>query len=148
MNNIKASSALKTADSNKSRQRGSVSKSSLSIMKHVKGFGSIIDTSSKYWKETFNRNLCQCSIDTDEIIKEEIKTNKYQKTILTEYDNLNQLQEKSIRIDDDTLTYNYVYDYEYNEYKRGGYFSRLETSFNEDILFYKKINYTKIVIKK
>ena len=68
-------------------------------------------------------------------IKEEIKTNKYQKTILTEYDNLNQLQEKSIRIDDDTLTYNYVYDYEYNEYKRGGYFSRLETSFNEDILF-------------
>lgn len=76
MNNIKASSALKTADSNKSRQRGSVSKSSLSIMKHVKGFGSIIDTSSKYWKETFNRNLCQCSIDTDEIIKEEIKTKR------------------------------------------------------------------------
>ena len=42
MNNIKASSALKTADSNKSRQRGSVSKSSLSIMKNVKGFGSIM----------------------------------------------------------------------------------------------------------
>ena len=32
--------------------------------------------------------------------------------------NLNQLQEKSIRIDDDTLTYNYVYDYEYNEYNK------------------------------
>ena len=69
------------------------------------------------------------------LIKEELVSETTNKCIITEYDNLENIQQKSINIDGKILNYNYVYDYEYNEYQSGGYFSRLENSFNEDIIF-------------
>ena len=56
-------------------------------------------------------------------------------SIRNDYDNLGNIQQKSIELNDAILNYNYVYDYEYSEYKSSGYFSRLENSFNEDIIF-------------
>ncbi len=70
------------------------------------------------------------------LIKEHVFDNQTEKSFLMEYDNLGNLQQKSILLDNETnLNYDYVYKYEYNEYKSGGYFSRLENSFNEDIIF-------------
>lgn len=71
----------------------------------------------------------------DAIIKEETTSGTTKKCIMTEYDNLGNTQQKAIDIDNEILNYNYVYDYEFNEYQSGGYFSRLENSFNEDIIF-------------
>ena len=71
----------------------------------------------------------------DAIIKEETTIGTTKKCKITEYDNLGNTQQKAIDIDNEILNYNYVYDYEFNEYQSGGYFSRLENSFNEDIIF-------------
>ena len=77
------------------------------------------------------------SYDKDQnVIKKQIKSKFLSEVTLNEYDNLGNIQQKSIIPDSlEILNYNYVYDYEYNEYKSGGYFSRLETSFLEDIVF-------------
>ena len=61
--------------------------------------------------------------------------NELSDEILTTQTVLENIQQKSINIYGKILNYNYVYDYEYNEYQSGGYFSRLENSFNEDIIF-------------
>ncbi|MBQ7276066.1 MAG: hypothetical protein IJS58_02340 [Bacilli bacterium] len=60
-------------------------------------------------------------------------TNNYI-NITYEYDNLDKVEQKTIKIDNKYLNYNYIYDYEYNEYSIGGYFSRLERLNDNDFL--------------
>ena len=55
-----------------------------------------------------------------------------------EYDNLGSVQQKTFKINNDILNYNYDYLYEHSEYSQGGYFSRLENVFLNDIIFEEK----------
>ena len=72
--------------------------------------------------------------DINDNIKEINLKDKYK--VKLEYDNLNNLEKQDITIQNqDKLSYSYLYDYEYNEYKIGGYFASLENSFKEDILY-------------
>ena len=52
-----------------------------------------------------------------------------------EYDNLDNVQSKTIDINGISLNYNYAYLYENNEYTQGSYFSRLESVSNNDYVF-------------
>ena len=86
-----------------------------------------------------NTSRTSYSYEVDgQVIKEDKSTNEYLQTSLLEYDNLGNVSQKSTQIksssDTVTLNYNYVHDYEYNEYRSSGYFSRLELAFKEDII--------------
>ena len=72
----------------------------------------------------------------NQVIKKELSNNNQNKiSVSYEYDNLDSIQKKNIEVGEDNLSYDYIYDYEYNEYTQGGYFSRLETYFDDDFLF-------------
>jgi uncharacterized protein RhaS with RHS repeats len=50
------------------------------------------------------------------------------------YDNLDNPQKVSYKIDDDTRDFDFEYTYEYNEYNKDGYVNRLDKAFMDDII--------------
>lgn len=71
MNNKKLGQISNISSNNESQISSIISKSKLNFIKNVRGFGSLLNNSSTFWKETFDNTICGCERDNRLVINEE-----------------------------------------------------------------------------
>lgn len=76
MNNKKLAQISNISTNKESQISSLISKSKLNFIKNVRGFGSLLNNSSNYWKETFDNTICGCARDDRLVINEEVQYEK------------------------------------------------------------------------